>query len=326
MESPLRVGLIGVGKHGSRYAKHINEDLPQIDLIGLWRRNADEGRRQAVQYGCRYFESYSELLSDKSIDAVVVALPPALNVPVCEEAAHRGKHILLEKPMAINVGEATRIRQAICRSGVRIMVSQTLRFNATVTAVKRYIPALGVLHSVLLSQRFEPSPLDWLDQRDLSGGGVVLHTGVHSFDLLRFLTGEEVDTVSCKVDRIVTRDTEDNFSAIMTFEHSNIIASVTGSRGTEGRNGLIEVAGEHGQLVADHVHNYLYEIRGLERKPIELEEPLHTVCEALKAFHHSLCNEVLFPVTLEDGLIAVAIAEACYRSAKTGKWEKVSYS
>jgi predicted dehydrogenase len=326
MESPLRVGLIGVGKHGSRYAKHINEDLPEIDLIGLWRRNADEGRRQARRYGCRYFQTYSELLTDRSIDAVVVALPPALNVPVCEEAAHRGKHILLEKPMAINVGNAVRIRQAISRSGVRIMISQTLRFNAAVTAVKRYIPALGALHSVLLSQRFEPSPLAWLDQRDLSGGGVVLHTGVHSFDLLRFLTEEEIDTVSCKVDRIVTRDTEDNFSAIMTFKKSHIIASVTGSRGTMGRNGLIEVAGEHGQLIADHVHNYLYEIRGMKRKPIDLGDPIHTVYEALKAFYQGLYREVPFPVAIDDGLIAVAIAEACYRSAKTGKWEKVLYA
>lgn len=150
-----------------------------------------------------------------------------------------------------------------------------------------------------------------------------MHTGVHSFDLLRFFAGEEVDTVSCWIDRVATRDTEDNFSAIMTFEKSHIIASVTGSRGTRGRNGLIEVAGENGQLIADHVHNYLYEIRGMERKPIELEDPLHTVYEALKAFHHSLCKEDPFPVTIDDGLIAVAIAEACYRSAETGKWEKV---
>ncbi len=325
MESPLRVGLIGVGRHGSRYAKHIHEDLPEIDLIGLWRRNADEGKRQARQYGCRYFQTYSDLLSDKSVDAVVVALPPALNVRVCEEAAYRGKHILLEKPMAINIRDSTRIRQAVSRSGVRIMVSHTLRFNAAVTAVKRFVPALGALHSVVLSQRFEPSPLGWLDQRDLSGGGVVLHTGVHSFDLLRFLTQEEVDKVSCRIDRVVTRDTEDNFSAIMTFEKSHIIASVTGSRGTKGRNGLIEVAGENGQLIADHVHNYLYEIRGMERRPIELGDPVPTVYEALKAFHHSLCQEVPFPVTIDDGLNAVAIAEACYRAAETGKWEKVYY-
>jgi predicted dehydrogenase len=325
MGFPLRFGLIGVGRHGTRYAKHIHEDLPQIDLIGLWRRNAVEGKRQARQYGCRYFSTYSDLLADESIDAVVVALPPALNASVCEEAACRGKHILLEKPMAINLGEAIRINKAVSRYGVRLMVSQTLRFNGVVRALRARIPPLGSLHSIHLSQRFEPSPLAWLDRSDLSGGGIILHTGVHSFDLLRFLTGEEVDKVSCRVNRVVTRETEDNFSAIMVFEKSNIIASVMGSRGTKGRNGLIEVAGEHGQLIADHVHNYLHEVRGMERRPIELGSPVPTVCEVLKAFHDSLSREAPFPVTIEDGVIAVAIAEACYRSAEKGTWENVSY-
>ena len=325
MKPPLRVGLIGVGKHGSRYAKHIHEDFPEIELIGLWRRNADEGEKQARQYGGRYFQTYSDLLSDKSIDAVVVALPPVLNLPVCEEAAYHGKHILLEKPVAINLEEATRIREAVSRAGVRLMVSQTLRFNATVRAVRDRIPVLGPLHSVYFSQRFEPSPLPWLDQRVLSGGGIVLHTGVHSFDLLRFLIQEEVDKVSCRIDRVFTRDTEDNFSAIMTFVKSGIIASVMGSRGTKGRNGLIEVAGENGQLVADHVHHYLYELKGLERKSSDPGKPVPTVREALKAFYQGISRGVPFPVTIDDGLKAVAIAAACYRSAETGKWEKVHY-
>ncbi len=322
-ESPLRVGIIGVGKHGSRYAKHIREDLPEIDLIGLWRRNTHEGKRQARQYGCRYFHTYSDLLSDTSIDAVVVVLPPALNLSVCREAARRGKHILVEKPMAINVREAIRIRRAVSRHGIRLMVSQTLRFNAVIRAVKDCIPQLGSLHSIHLSQRFEPSPLAWMDQRDLSGGGIVLHTGVHSFDLLRFLTQEEVDKVSCTINRVGTKETEDNFSATMTFVKSPIIASVMGSRGTEGRNGLIELAGENGQVVADHVHNDLYTVRGMKRKRVRLGDPIPTVYEALKAFNYSLCRGVPFPVTIEDGAIAVAIAEACYRSAETGTWEKV---
>ncbi len=325
-ESPLRVGLIGVGKHGSRYAKHIYEDLPEIDLIGLWRRNADEGKRQARQYGCRYFHSYSDLLSDKSIDAVVVVLPPALNLSVCKEAACRGKHILIEKPMATNLREAIQIRQAVSNHGVRLMVSQTLRFNAVVRAAKDCIPQLGSLHSIHLSQRFEPSSLAWMDQRNFSGGGIVLHTGVHSFDLLRFLTQEEVDKVSCTINRIRTKETEDNFSAMMTFKKGDIIASVMGSRETQGRNGLIEVAGQNGQLVADHVHNYLYMIRGMERKPVELGDNIPTVCEALRAFYCSLRQKVPFPVTIEDGAIAVAIAEACYRSAETRRWEKVYHS
>jgi predicted dehydrogenase len=322
-ETVLRVGLIGAGKHGSRYARHIHEDLPGIDLVGLWRRNADEGKSQARRYGCRYFNSYHDLLSHASVDAVVVVLPPVLNLPICEEAAQRGKHILLEKPMAINVREALRIRRAVRRHGVRLMVSQTLRFNAVVRAVQDRIPRLGSLHSIHLSQRFEPSPLAWMDQRHLSGGGIVLHTGVHGFDLLRFLTRREVEKVSCATNQVTTKETEDNFSALLTFQESQIIASVSGSRSTRGRNGMIEVVGENGQLLADHVHNYLYVVHGMGMEPIELGDPVFTVCEALKAFYHCLSSETPFPVTMEDGVSTVAIAEACYRSAKTGTWEKV---
>jgi len=320
---PVRIGLIGAGKHGSRYAKHIREDLPEIDLVGLWRRNTDEGKRQARQYGCRYFQSIHDLLSDGSIEAVVIVLPPALNLSVCREAACRGKHILLEKPMALNVKEAIRIRQAVSRHHIRLMVAQTLRFNTVVKTVKDCIPRLGSLHSIHLSQRFEPSPLAWMDQQELSGGGIILHTGVHSLDLLRFFTEEEVEAVSCAVNRVVTKETEDNFSAVMTFEESPIIASVMGSRGTQGRNGLIEIAGENGQLVADHVHDYLYMIRGTDKRRVRLGKPVPTVCEALRAFCRGLRREIPFPVTLEDGAAAVAIAEACYRSAETGRWKKV---
>jgi predicted dehydrogenase len=94
----------------------------------------------------------------------------------------------------------------------------------------------------------------------------------------------------------------------MTIERSNIIASVMGSRATKGRNGLIEVAGEKGQLIADHVHNYLYEVNGMKRRTIELGDPAPTVLEVLKAFYDGLARGVPFPVSIEDGAIAVAIA------------------
>jgi predicted dehydrogenase len=64
----------------------------------------------------------------------------------------------------------------------------------------------------------------------------------------------------------------------------------------------------------------------MERRAAELGDPLPTVYKALKAFYDSLCQEVPFPVTIEDGVTAVAIAEACYRSAETGTWQNVSYS
>jgi predicted dehydrogenase len=93
------------------------------------------------------------------------------------------------------------------------------------------VPEIGPLHALYLSQRFEPAPLDWLDHRAESGGGIVLHTGVHSFDLLRFLTGCEVTRVWCRTAQIITRETEDSFA--MTCQLSNPRHSLPPSRARE---------------------------------------------------------------------------------------------
>ena len=92
------------------------------------------------------------------------------------------------------------------------MVAHTLRFDSTIQTVRAHLPEIGPLHALYLSQRFEPSTLAWLDRRAESGGGIVLHTGVHSFDLLRFLTGLEVTRVWCRTAQVVTRETEDSFA------------------------------------------------------------------------------------------------------------------
>src|SRR5207237_1088404 len=78
------------------------------------------------------------------------------------------------------------------------------RWNAVVRAIRDRLPTLGRLRALYLNQRFEPSPLAWLDDPDLAGAGIILHTGVHSFDLVRWLTGREVARVWCRAARAVT--------------------------------------------------------------------------------------------------------------------------
>lgn len=316
---PLRIGLIGAGKHGSRYAKHIVEDLPQAKLAAICRRSRQEGEHIAATYGCRYCTDYRDLLADNRIDAVVVVVPPALHGAVVESACQAGKHILIEKPLAVSVAEARRIRECITRSGVRCMVAHTLRFNTVVQALKSHIPTIAPLHSLYLSQRFEPSPLPWLDRKTESGGGIVLHTGVHSFDLLRFLSGKEVEQVWCQTTRVFTSETEDNFLMTCRFSDPVLKGAVAGSRSTRSRSGLIELSGEHGQLLGDHAHGFAYLLRGLAHTPLPVEPPVHTVREVLRAFVSGLQQDAPFPISVEDGLCAVAIAEACYRSAFSGQ-------
>ncbi|MCS6925062.1 MAG: Gfo/Idh/MocA family oxidoreductase [Candidatus Binatia bacterium] len=317
--NPLRIGLIGAGKHGSRYAKHIVEDLPQALLVSLCRRDQEAGQRLAATYGCAYYADYRHMLARERLDAVAVVVPPARHGEIVAAACRAGVHLLIEKPFAVSVREARRLRHLITASGVRCMVAHTLRFNSVVQALKAHIAAIGPLHSLYLSQRFEPSPLVWLDRITESGGGIILHTGVHSFDLLRYLSEREVDTVWCQSSRLFTTETEDHFVMMCRLRPPPLWGAVMGSRATQSRSGLIELAGEQGQLLGDHTHGYAYLIRGLERVPLPVAAPVPTVRETLRAFIEGLQQHTPFPISVEDGIRAIAIAEACARSATSGQ-------
>src|SRR5439155_257634 len=137
---------------------------------------------------------------------------------------------------------------------------------------------------------------------------------VHSFDLVRWLTGHEVARVWCRVARVDTARTEDNFVALLELEGSDALVTVNASRSTASRSGLIDVAAAGGQLVGDHALGFAYGVRGLERTPLPLAEPVPTVREVLRAFVRLVLHGEPPPVTLEDGARAVAIAAAYLHS------------
>ena len=324
----IRFGLIGAGKHGSRYAKHIVEDIPQAELIAVCRRDRQEGETLAAKYKCTYYADYRQMLDDTRVDAVAIVVPPYLHTHIVTAACQAGKHILIEKPFATSVAECRRLSELLSHSTSRCMVAHTLRFNAVVQALKQHITQIAPLHSLYLSQRFEPSSLVWLDRKAESGGGIILHTGVHSFDLLRFFSGGEVRQVWCATKTVFTTETEDNFSMVCELGDaagtSTFHGAVAGSRSTDSRSGLIEISGENGQLVGDHHHGFAYLIKGGERTLFRVDPPIPTVRETIRVFVDSLLGRSSFPITPEDGLRAVAIAEACYRSAANNQLESVA--
>jgi predicted dehydrogenase len=319
----VRVGLIGAGKHGQRYAAHIRTDVPELTLTALCRRDAVRGREQAEAFGCRFHDDWRALVDDPAVEALIAAVPPSQNRAIVAAAVAARKPLLLEKPLATSGADAIAIVRALRGAALPCLMAHTLRWNAIVRALRERLPALGALRALFLNQRFEPSVLDWLDDPAVSGGGIVLHTGVHSFDLVRWLTGREVVHAWCQVARVDTQRTEDNFTAVLALEGSDALVTVNGSRSTRGRSGLIDAASADGQLVGDHALGFLYGIRGTERTALPVPEPVPTVREALRAFARLLLNGEEPLVEVEDGARAVLIAEACLRSAASGGVEPV---
>ncbi len=154
----LGIGLIGLGKHGSRYAHHIVKDLRDAALVAVCRRNRPEGEKLAAASGCAFYDDYHDLVANSRVDTVVVAVPPTLHPAIVEAACRAGKPLLVEKPLATSLAEARHIASMVSASGVRAMVAHTLRFNSTVQTVQAHVPEIGPLHALYLSQRFEPFP------------------------------------------------------------------------------------------------------------------------------------------------------------------------
>jgi predicted dehydrogenase len=198
------------------------------------------------------------------------------------------------------------------------MVSQTLRFNSVVRTLEHHLDELGPIHTISINQRLEPSEREWSDNFAAAGGGVILHTGVHIFDLVRFFSGDEVRRVYCETDRIMYEELEDSFVATLRLRKSKIRCVVDAARYTEGRSGRIELVGERGQLVGDHVHGYGLLIRGRQPVPLDVPAAVNTVEESLKAFVQTLLHDEEPPISAVDGLLTLEIAEACYHSASSG--------
>ncbi len=319
----IGIGLIGVGKHGARYATHILRDLPDLRLVAIARRDLNAARQQATALGCRAYGDYRELIVAPDVDAVIVVVPPTAHPEIMEVAAAARRPVLLEKPAAASVADGQRILRAVHAAGTPVMVAHTIRYTSVVKLLLHQRETIGRLHALRLSQRFEPSRPGWIDDPAIAGGGMTLHTGVHVFDLARVLTGLEADRVSCEMTKVATSRTEDNFAAVIRFGGGAVLADIAGSRATASRCGAIEMAGERGQLIADHVFNTACIVHGTVPTPLTVPPPVPTVLAVLRDFTNALRSGSPMPIPLEEGLRAVAIADACYRSAESGKSESV---
>lgn len=316
--SRIRVGVIGAGKHGARYLNHLRADVPALEVAAMSRHDATRGAAQAREIGVRFHADWRELVADPAVDAVIAVVPPSLHQAVVGAVVEARKALLIEKPLAVTGDAAVDIVRRVRASGIPCLMAHTLRWNTCVEVVRERLATIGPLRALMVNQRFEPSPLPWLDDPAQSGGGILLHTGVHSFDLVRHLTGHDVARVWCRATRVTTTRTEDNFTAILELAGSATQVGVSGCRATAGRSGLIDAAGTDGQLLADHQQHWLQTAVGLQRTPIELPPAAATVREVLVAFADLIERGVQPRTSLEDGAHSVRIAEACMRSAAAG--------
>lgn len=314
----IGVGVIGTGKHGSRYARHILSDVKGLHLSAICRRS-DDGRRQAEQWNCSWYTDWRDLVADERVDAVIVVTPPSLHLSVAMACAAIGKPLLLEKPLAVNVAAGEAIVDLAASGDFHVTVGQTLRYNSVIQSFRRHFSSIGHFHSFSANQRLEPSTLSWHEEPALAGAGVSYHTAIHIFDALRYITGHEVRRVMAQSARRHSQHLEDLLMVLVELEHG-VLGTVDCSKVGAARSGRFEFVGETGQLIGDQVHYTCETRRGMERIAVDVGEPMGTIVPLLQQWRSFLQGQAANPIPGKEGLAALRVCAACLESARTGGW------
>jgi len=308
------IGLIGLGRHGMRYASHLLAGDMDARLVAASRRDAAQGAQFARTHGVRFHARWADLIADPGVDAVVVVTPPSLAKDICLAAVSARKPMLLEKPLARTAHEARVMVEAAEGAGVPIMTAQTLRFDAAVLALKAARARVGPFQYLALTNRVEPLPSVTEHEEEYGGRGVLLEIGIHLLDLVRFLTDEEVVEVRCELER------QPEIRALVSLRTTNGHAALVDvSRVTSGRVSRAEWVGADGQVLVDWVHHHVRVVTDRNRVEEWTVPDRPTVVAAVEAFVAALRSGAPMPITGRDGLSAVELADACYESAAAGK-------
>ena len=190
----LRVGVIGAGvgaAHLQAYAQ-----VPRAEIVALAGLDDERVRLVANTFQVPVtFRDYQDLLEHPQIDAVSVCLPNALHAPVTLAALERGKHVLVEKPLARNAEEGRAMLAAAAGHGKVLMVAFNHRYRGDVQWLKQYIErgALGEIYyakAYWMRRAGIPQLGSWFVSKEQAGGGPLIVLGVHVLDMALYLLGE----------------------------------------------------------------------------------------------------------------------------------------
>ena len=228
MPEKVRGAVIGTGKWGSIVATELHAS-PGWELAGVYDADPERARAIAERLGIPVFATAEACLADAAVQAVVISVPNDLHARMALSALEAGKHVYLEKPMALTVEAADTIVAAAAERGVVLTVSHIMRYFAPLMEIQRLVTTgtLGTVQAVSVSRRDHLARVGWLAQRQRVGG-MLFQSACHEYDFLRWLLGDALDIYCLTGPRSIAHDSLNYPDLILSqirFE-SGVVAQV----------------------------------------------------------------------------------------------------
>ncbi len=336
--TPVKIAVLG-GGYGAKVALPVLGGLDEFAPVAVWSRTPERARELAAEHELELGTSdVDELLSHPGLEAVHVATPVATHAEIAIAAARRGLHVIVDKPLAMDLAEARAVAVAIELAGVVGAVNYGRRFQATRERLLERVAEIAgaprmVSVSLVFDDHAEPGsrPFTWVQDAAL-GGGRMQGYGVHDLDLLLAAFGE-VDSVAAATEvGVETRRAPDGTPHQVTAEDAYVIlirfrggglahVSLTATARHK-RGDVIEVYGADGTVILD-ADKCLHSAPAGE--PLQTEGPLKADSKAAYAriargFHAAIRAGTAPEPSLADGLRVQALLDAVRRADAERRW------
>ena len=344
----INFGVIGASGIADR--RTIPEGIipaSNANLVAVMGRSEQRTRHVAEKYGVKWYLKEEELLDDKEVEAVYIATPNYLHAQQTLSAIRAGKHVLCEKPMAMNTKEAEKMIEEAEKNERKLAIGYMMRFHAWHQKLKQMIesgeigtPVMGRAELTCWYPRIEDA---WRQDPSLGGGGALFDMGSHCIDLLEMLLGRTVEITAFTDTIVQDYPVEDSSVVILHFEngamgfvdaHFNVpdsasvnLLEIYGSKGRVEGRGTIgqESTGKMTAVLETGKKEYDAEQERSEavQKVIEPEQVVNIYQAEIEDFCKAIALDRKPLVSGEEGLRNLKLLNAAYKSARTGKTIKV---
>jgi predicted dehydrogenase len=321
-KSHLSLASIGVGWWGGNLASAVNQ-IDGVEIVSCFARTRDSREAFAAEHGCRVSESLDEIWEDSSIDGVLVAIPHAGQTELVEQAAAAGKHIFVEKPLALRSVDARRCIAATQNAGVLLQVGHNKRRQTGYRRVHQLLASgdLGELQyietHISLPILFNPNLAEWRKTKQQLPAGGMTPLGVHMLDTINYLGGPAAKVFAYSK-RVFDRMAIDNVTAAL-FELADGPLAYLATLIAAPINTTVGVYGSDAATWTEGDGSYLFvQKRGEPYRQEIAIETIDTLVDELTEFAECIRTDRQPEIGGAEALIVVEMLEALVESSETG--------
>jgi len=323
----LKVGLLGAGRIGRVHAKAITAHAGST-LVAVSDHFPESAEKLAADFGCAA-RTTDDIIADPSIDAVLIATSTDTHSDLMEQATAAGKAVLCEKPVDLSLERARACQKVVAETGKPVMIGFNRRFDPSFGMLKKSLDAGEIGKAELLSiTSFDPAPPP-VEYVKVSGG-LFRDMMIHDFDMSQFIMGATPISLTAAGTSIVDpaigqAGDVDTAVVTMTYADGRIAVIKNSRRAAYGYDQRLEVLGSNGLLQAQNLLENLVikstkaGVTGAKPTLFFLERYMPAYTAEWDSFVTAVTQGTQVPVTLDEGVNALAMAEAATLSVKEGK-------